>query len=84
MSWVLDEGLALCAPDKGARDFVKEMFTKLELPKARFLLLDKERTRAARIMSLQPDQRQQSKKQGYRQAEQGALQDIVERKRAAL
>ena len=38
------EGLALCAPDKGARDFVKELFTRLELPKAKFILLDKERT----------------------------------------
>jgi ribose-phosphate pyrophosphokinase len=38
------EGLALCAPDKGARDFVKEMFTKLNLPKARFVMLDKDRT----------------------------------------
>ncbi len=38
------EGLALCAPDKGARDFVKEMFSKLGLSKAKFILLDKERT----------------------------------------
>lgn len=38
------EGLALCAPDKGARDFVKEMFVGLGLPKAKFILLDKERT----------------------------------------
>ena len=38
------EGLALCAPDKGARDFVKEMFTRLNLPKARFVMLDKDRT----------------------------------------
>ncbi|WP_221774683.1 phosphoribosyltransferase family protein [Pelagicoccus albus] len=38
------EGLALCAPDKGAREFVKEMFAKLGLPKAKFVLLDKERT----------------------------------------
>lgn len=38
------EGLALCAPDKGARDFVKEMFVKLGLPKAKFILLDKERS----------------------------------------
>lgn len=38
------EGLALCAPDKGARDFVKRMFEELGLPKARFVLLDKERT----------------------------------------
>lgn len=38
------EGLALCAPDKGAREFVKEMFTTLGLPKAKFVLLDKERS----------------------------------------
>lgn len=38
------EGLALCAPDKGARDFVLEMYRRLGLPKARLLLLDKERT----------------------------------------
>jgi ribose-phosphate pyrophosphokinase len=37
------EGLVLCAPDKGARDFVKSMFTTLNLPKAKFILLDKER-----------------------------------------
>jgi ribose-phosphate pyrophosphokinase len=38
------EGLALCAPDKGARDFVKEMFCRLEMPKAKFVMLDKVRT----------------------------------------
>jgi ribose-phosphate pyrophosphokinase len=38
------EGLALCAPDQGARAFVKEMYTRLELPKAKFILLDKERS----------------------------------------
>jgi len=38
------DGLALCAPDKGARDFVKEMYARLGLPKAKFILLDKERT----------------------------------------
>lgn len=38
------EGLALCAPDKGARDFVKEMFTRLNMPKAKFVMLDKDRT----------------------------------------
>lgn len=38
------EGLALCAPDKGARDFVKEMFCRLGLPDARCVLLDKERS----------------------------------------
>ena len=35
--------LALCAPDKGARDFVKEMFVQLNLPNAKCVLLDKER-----------------------------------------
>lgn len=38
------EGLALCAPDQGARDFVKEMYNRLGLPKARFIMLDKERS----------------------------------------
>ena len=37
------EGLALCAPDKGAREFVKEMFSRLGLEKAKFLMLNKER-----------------------------------------
>ncbi|MFU8817766.1 MAG: phosphoribosyltransferase family protein, partial [Pseudomonadales bacterium] len=38
------EGLALCAPDQGARDFVKELYAHLGLPKAKFILLDKERS----------------------------------------
>lgn len=38
------EGLALCAPDKGARDFVQEMARRLNLPKAKFVLLDKVRS----------------------------------------
>jgi ribose-phosphate pyrophosphokinase len=38
------EGLALCAPDQGAREFVLEMLSRLGLPKARCLLLDKERS----------------------------------------
>ena len=38
------EGLALCAPDQGAREFVREMFEKLQLPKARCILLDKQRS----------------------------------------
>ena len=38
------EGLALCAPDAGARDFVKAMYNRLGLPKAKFILLDKERS----------------------------------------
>jgi len=37
-------GLALCAPDKGAREFVQEMSRRLNLPKAKFVLLDKVRT----------------------------------------
>ncbi|MFT5368634.1 MAG: ribose-phosphate pyrophosphokinase [Candidatus Latescibacterota bacterium] len=37
-------GLALCAPDEGARDFVREMISRLNLPKAKCLLLEKERT----------------------------------------
>jgi ribose-phosphate pyrophosphokinase len=37
------EGLALCAPDKGARDFVREMYDQLALPAAKRVLLDKER-----------------------------------------
>jgi ribose-phosphate pyrophosphokinase len=38
------EGLALCAPDAGAREFVREMFNRIGLPKAKFILLDKERS----------------------------------------
>ena len=38
------EGLALCAPDAGARQFVKDMYVRLGLPKAKFILLDKERS----------------------------------------
>lgn len=38
------EGLVLCAPDKGARDFVKEMYNTLGLSKAKFIMLNKERT----------------------------------------
>jgi ribose-phosphate pyrophosphokinase len=37
------EGLALCAPDEGARNFVQNMFRELGLPKAKLVLLDKER-----------------------------------------
>jgi ribose-phosphate pyrophosphokinase len=43
------EGLVLCAPDKGARDFVKEMFNTLKLPKAKFIMLDKERTAERKV-----------------------------------
>jgi len=38
------EGLALCAPDKGARDFVKALCEYLQMPKAKVIMLDKERT----------------------------------------
>ena len=38
------EGLVLCAPDAGARDFVLEMAGTLGLPEARTLLLHKERS----------------------------------------
>jgi len=37
------EGLALCAPDQGAREFVQEMYARLGLPKAKFIMLDKRR-----------------------------------------
>lgn len=43
------EGLVLCAPDKGARDFVKEMFNTLGLAKAKFIMLDKERTNERKV-----------------------------------
>ena len=38
------EGLALCAPDQGAREFVLQMHARLGLPKAKCILLDKERS----------------------------------------
>ncbi|MBV1879969.1 MAG: hypothetical protein KUG79_20175 [Pseudomonadales bacterium] len=38
------DGLALCAPDQGARAFVLEMMARLDLPKAKCLLLDKQRS----------------------------------------
>jgi ribose-phosphate pyrophosphokinase len=43
------EGLVLCAPDKGARDFVKAMFDTLGLSKAKFIMLDKERTNERKV-----------------------------------
>ncbi|MDP5056277.1 MAG: phosphoribosyltransferase family protein [Marinomonas hwangdonensis] len=43
------EGLVLCAPDKGARDFVKEMYKTLGLSKAKFIMLDKDRTAERRV-----------------------------------
>ncbi|MCF7687721.1 MAG: ribose-phosphate pyrophosphokinase-like domain-containing protein [Cephaloticoccus sp.] len=38
------DGLALCAPDKGARVFVKEMCRRLNLSKVKFVMLDKVRS----------------------------------------
>lgn len=38
------EGLALCAPDAGARDFVRQLMVRLNLPAAKCLLLDKTRS----------------------------------------
>lgn len=46
------EGLVLCAPDLGARTFVKEMFRALGLPRARIVLLDKRRS-SERDVSIQ-------------------------------
>lgn len=43
------EGLVLCAPDKGARDFVKAMYDTLGLTKAKFIMLDKERTNERKV-----------------------------------
>lgn len=49
-------GLALCAPDKGARDFVMEMYERLELPEAKFIMLDKERSGERDVeITLHPD-----------------------------
>ncbi len=50
------EGLALCAPDKGARDFVMEMYERLNLPEAKFIMLDKERSGERDVeITLHPD-----------------------------
>lgn len=43
------EGLVLCAPDKGARNFVKQMYNTLGLTKAKFIMLDKERTAERKV-----------------------------------
>lgn len=43
------EGLVLCAPDQGAREFVKEMFKTLGLSKAKFIMLDKQRTAERKV-----------------------------------
>ena len=50
------EGLALCAPDQGARDFVRGMLARLDLPAAKCLLLDKARSGERRVeISLSAD-----------------------------
>ena len=50
------EGLVLCAPDKGARAFVKEMYKKMGLDKAKFILLDKERCSEHKVrITLHPE-----------------------------
>ncbi len=50
------EGLALCAPDQGARDFVKALFRQLDLPKAKVILLDKQRSGERDVeITLHPD-----------------------------
>lgn len=50
------EGLVLCAPDKGARDFVRTMYKTLELPAAKFVMLDKVRTGERSVeISLHPE-----------------------------
>jgi ribose-phosphate pyrophosphokinase len=50
------EGLVLCAPDKGARDFVRNMFEILALPAAKFVMLDKTRTGERDVaISLHPE-----------------------------
>jgi ribose-phosphate pyrophosphokinase len=37
------EGLVLCAPDAGAREFVEAMYERLGLPNAKLVLMDKDR-----------------------------------------
>ncbi len=49
-------GLVLCAPDEGAREFVEEMYARLELPNAKFILLRKERSGEREVeISLHPE-----------------------------
>ena len=49
-------GLTLCAPDKGARDFVAGMHEHLGLPGAKFIMLDKQRTGERDVeISLHPE-----------------------------
>ena len=48
--------LALCAPDEGARAFVKGLFDELGLPEARFVLMQKERSGEREVaMRLHPE-----------------------------
>ncbi len=50
------EGLVLCAPDKGARDFVHGMLGTLALPEAKLITLSKERTGERSVeISLDPE-----------------------------
>ncbi len=50
------DGLALCAPDKGAREFVQEIYNRFGLQKAKFILLDKERTGERQVdITLHPE-----------------------------
>lgn len=50
------EGLALCAPDQGARDFVKSLYRHLGLTRAKVILLDKQRSGERDVeIALHPD-----------------------------
>lgn len=50
------EGLVLCAPDKGARDFVHGMIETLALPEAKLITLSKERSGERTVeITLDPD-----------------------------
>ncbi|MEQ8860982.1 MAG: phosphoribosyltransferase family protein [Pseudomonadales bacterium] len=50
------EGLALCAPDQGARDFVKALFRHLGLSRAKVILLDKRRSGERKVeITLHPE-----------------------------
>ena len=49
-------GLALCAPDQGAREFVQEMHKRLGLPNVKFIQLDKMRSGERDVeIALHPD-----------------------------
>jgi ribose-phosphate pyrophosphokinase len=50
------EGFVLCAPDKGARPFVTELFERLGLSKAKLVVLDKARSGERSVdITLHPD-----------------------------